>query len=74
MIFCFEYLNRINTLPEDSNEGKFKFVNPDEIKYANIPDSDKLFIWNFVLDNKTNLFSIYIDCESKPYKCIIEQD
>ncbi|MFA5404696.1 MAG: NUDIX domain-containing protein [Ignavibacteria bacterium] len=74
MIFCFEFLNRINTLPADSNEGKFKFISPADIKYANIPDTDKLFIWNFVLESKSNLFSIYIDCENKPFKCIIEQD
>ena len=74
MIFCFEYLNKVDTLPTNSNEGNFIFVNPDEIKYAHIPDTDKLFIWNYVLDNKSNLFSIYIDCETEPYKCIIEQD
>jgi 8-oxo-dGTP diphosphatase len=74
MIFCFEYLININTLPADSIEGRFIFINSEEIKYANIPDTDKLFIWNFVLDDKSNLFSIYIDCENEPYKCIIEQD
>ncbi len=74
MIFCFEYLKQVNELPENSNEGIFKFVNSKKIKYTNIPDTDKLFIWNFVLDKKSNLFSIYIDCSSEPYKCIIEQD
>jgi ADP-ribose pyrophosphatase YjhB (NUDIX family) len=74
MIFCFEYLNQINTLPANSIEGIFKFINQEEIKYANIPDTDKLFIWNYVLDNRSKLFSIYIDCETEPYKCIIEQD
>lgn len=74
MIFCYEYLDRINKLPENSVEGNFKFISPDKIKYANIPDTDKLFIWNFVLENKSNLFSIHIDCETHPFKCIIEQD
>lgn len=74
MIFCYEYLNKINTVPADSNEGRFKFVSPSEIKNANIPDTDKLFIWNFVLENKSNLFSIFIDCKTSPYRCIVEQD
>lgn len=74
MIFCFEYLKETVKLPENSNEGNFVFVSPEKIKYAHIPDTDKLFIWNFVLENKSNLFSIYIDCTSEPYKCIIEQD
>lgn len=74
MIFCFEYLENINTLPPDINEGKFLFLKPEDIEKANIPETDKLFIWNFVLKSKLNTFSIYIDCETTPYKCIIEQD
>ncbi|MBI5403210.1 MAG: NUDIX domain-containing protein [Ignavibacteriae bacterium] len=74
MIFCFEYLKSIDTLPDASNEGLFRFVSPSEIRSANIPDTDKLFIWNFVLKNKSTLFSIHIDCESTPYKCIVEQE
>jgi 8-oxo-dGTP diphosphatase len=74
MMFCFEYLSKIDKLPAVSNEGKFKFVNPSEIKSARIPETDKLFIWNFVLENKSKPFSIYIDCKTSPYKCIIEQD
>lgn len=74
MIFCFEYLNRIEFLPKESNEGKFRFVSPADIKNANIPDTDKLFIWNFVLKDKPDLFSIHIDCESTPFKCTVEQE
>lgn len=74
MIFCFEYLEKIDKLPEISVEGGFTFVNQSDIKYAHIPDTDKLFIWNFVLDCKSNLFSIFIDCTTEPYKCVIEQD
>lgn len=74
MIFCFEYLKKIDTLPGTSEEGRFRFISPSEISSANIPDTDKLFIWNFVLKNKPDLFSIHIDCESKPFKCIVEQE
>ena len=74
MIFCFEYKYHKEELPEVFNEGKFIFVSPEEIKNANIPDTDKLFIWNFVLADKPNPFSIYINCESSPFRCIIEQE
>lgn len=74
MIFCFEYLNSIGKLPENSNEGNFVFVSPEKIKYAHIPDTDKLFLWNFVLGNRKEPFSIYIDCTTEPFKCIIEQE
>jgi len=74
MIFCFEYLNKINKLPDSSVEGKFRFVSPSGILNANIPDTDKLFIWNFVLKNKSSLFSIHIDCRTTPFRCIVEQE
>lgn len=74
MIFCFEYQIRIDKLPPVSNEGRFKFIKSEEIKYAYIPETDKLFIWNFVLEGKPNLFSVYINCEISPFRCIIEQD
>lgn len=74
MIFCFEYLYKIDKLPDSSVEGKFRFVSPEGILKANIPDTDKLFIWNFVLKNKSNLFSIHINCQSDPFRCIVEQE
>lgn len=74
MIFCFEYREKINDLPAASNEGKFVFLNPGKFENANIPETDKLFIWNFVLADKPDPFSIYINCESSPFRCIIEQE
>ena len=74
MIFCFEYLKHIDTLPLDFREGNFRFVKAGDIKHANIPETDKLFIWNFVLKDKANLFSIHIDCNSEPFKCTVEQE
>jgi ADP-ribose pyrophosphatase YjhB (NUDIX family) len=73
MIFCFEYINKVDLLPEKSNEGKFCFLAPVQIEKANIPESDKLYIWKFVLDS-TSLFSIHIDCSDGQYICTVEQD
>ena len=72
MIFCFEYQKKIKKLPPVSNEGKFKFIGKNYIKYAKIPATDKLYIWNFVLRRKS-FFSIYIDCTEKKIRCRIEQ-
>ena len=74
MIFCFEYLNLIKNLPQNCREGNFSFVSPDKIRDMNIPETDKLYIWNFVLNSTTNMFSVHIDCSDEQYKCIVEQD
>lgn len=74
MIFAFLYNKIFDTLPPDFEEGSFRFVHPGEFQNANIPESDKLFIWKFVLSHNQSPFSVHIDCTDKGnYKCIVEQ-
>ncbi|HRE42233.1 MAG TPA: NUDIX domain-containing protein [Ignavibacteria bacterium] len=72
MIFIMEYLKPYDTLPEEFSEGKFSFVSPEKFENLNIPETDKLFLWNFVLNNKS-FFSVHIDCSVNPYKLTTEQ-
>jgi len=74
MLFLFKYKNLIEEKPKDFSEGKYHFIPQEKISKSNIPDSDKLFIWKFVLENKEKFFSIYIDCNQSPYKCNIESE
>ncbi len=74
MIFLFDYTKRLLQKPADSIEGKFVFIPPEEIKNAKIPETDKLYLWNFVLSDKRDFFCIKIDCTKNPYHCIIEQN
>jgi len=74
MIFCFEYKYILETVPEDSNEGRFFFISPENIKNSKIPDTDKLYIWKFVLSDSLSIFSVHIDCSREPYVCTIEQE
>ena len=74
MIFLFEYDKRLNTIPIDSIEGRFVFVPPEKIGTSNIPDTDKLFIWNFVLKDTRDLFCININCDLNPFISKIEQN
>ena len=72
MVFLMGYKKKINYLPEDFNEGKFRFVSKDDIPNSAIPESDKLYIWKFVLDSMQFPFSIFIDCDENPFTCIDE--
>lgn len=72
MMFLLEYNKPLDKLPADFAEGSFEFVPQSEIMKAPIPESDKLFIWNFVLGNNDTFFSISIDCDQSPFRCSIE--
>ena len=74
MLFLFEYKITLNDKPPDFNEGNYMFVPQDKIFSSNVPESDKLYIWNFVLKNNRKFFSIHLDCEETPYKCTIESE
>lgn len=74
MIFLFNYKKRLNSLPPDSNEGRFIFIPPENINTAKIPDTDKLYTWNLVLKDTKEFFCIDIDCTVNPFTCKIEQN
>jgi len=72
MLFAFEYKNSISKIPEDSVEGSFSFVSPKDIYELNIPETDKLYIWKFVLGSSKEIFSIHIDCSKEPAEGFVE--
>ena len=74
MMFLFEYKGILNEQPSDFNEGKYVFVPKNKIYDSNVPDSDKLYIWNFVLKNNGRFFSIHLDCDESPYLCTVESE
>lgn len=68
MMFLFEYKGVIDVLPDRSNEGSFYFMKYEDIMKADIPLTDKLYIWNFVYNRKKEVFHIYIDCSKEPFE------
>ncbi len=74
MMFLFGYKGILNEQPSDFNEGKYVFVPKNKIYDSNVPDSDKLYIWNFVLKNNGRFFSIHLDCDESPYVCTVESE
>jgi len=73
LIYCFLYNKPLNKLPPDNREGTFKFCKISEIPTLKIPDTDKLFIWDFVLKNKSNFFSLLIEFKNNNFSCTVEQ-
>ena len=73
MIFAFEYKKVFEQLPDDISEGRFYFIHPEKFKNSNIPDTDKLYLWKFVLSPKKEVFSLYFDCSENQIKCTVEQ-
>jgi 8-oxo-dGTP pyrophosphatase MutT (NUDIX family) len=72
LIFLYRLKTFVNELPKESVEGGFLFVDPADLDKKNIPETDKLFIWKFVLNSDNGFFSLKIDCNSEPFTCITE--
>lgn len=66
MIFLMEYKRPLNMLPPPCNEGSFQFVHPDDLMKFELPDTDKLFIWNEILEKRNGPFFLTLDCSEYP--------
>jgi len=67
MVFLFEYKKQLDAIPPECNEGKFFFVPESEIMNSNIPETDKKYIWQSILQNKGNdAFFLDMDCTNYP--------
>ncbi|MGB9696270.1 MAG: NUDIX hydrolase [Ignavibacteria bacterium] len=73
LIFCFQYNKHLDKLPPENSEGRFKFYKRSEISMLKIPETDKLFIWDFVLNNKSDFFSLLIEFKDNRFYCAVEQ-
>jgi len=73
MLFAMEYGIAVNEIPPESPEGKFGFFNPSIIRSLHIPPVDKLYLWDFVLNNKKSVFCIDVDCNDGKYTGKIEK-
>lgn len=66
MIFLMEYRNELNELPSACNEGAFTFVRTDKISEYEIPVTDKLFLWEKIINSGNEIFDISLDCTNYP--------
>lgn len=74
LIFCYLYEKTTDILPPEMSEGTFRFIPVSQIFNHKLPETDKLYIWKFVLDNKVKFFSLRIDCSDiNNLICTLEQ-
>ncbi len=66
MIFLMEYTKLLNKIPPECNEGAFSFIHPENLDKHNIPITDKLFIWDKILNNEDIVFMDSLDCTDYP--------
>ncbi|MDZ4713775.1 MAG: NUDIX domain-containing protein [bacterium] len=66
MMFLMLYKKILNKHPPDCNEGSFQFIHPDNFKNFNIPVTDKLFLWEYILRKNDEPFILTIDCSEYP--------
>lgn len=65
MLFLMRYKKHVNELPPDCNEGSFHFIAPEEFITHKIPDTDRKFLWNKIL-NSSEMFEMTLDCSNYP--------
>jgi ADP-ribose pyrophosphatase YjhB (NUDIX family) len=66
MIFLMEYKKELNELPPECNEGAFTFVDINKISEYKIPITDKLFLWEKIINSGNEMFDISLDCTNYP--------
>lgn len=66
MLFLMEYKFTLDILPEKCNEGEFFFIHPDKFYDHEIPVTDRLFLWEKILNRNDELIMMKLDCSNYP--------
>ncbi|CAN5606749.1 hypothetical protein BH10BAC5_BH10BAC5_22090 [soil metagenome] len=68
LMFFYELNFPVNDLPNEINEGKFRFVKENEIFDNLIPDTDRRYFWDMILKSTGKPFEVRLDCSSAPFE------
>ncbi|MFI3291146.1 MAG: NUDIX domain-containing protein [Opitutales bacterium] len=71
LMFLFTSKVKIDSLPEDIDEGSFSFFSRSDIENLKIPETDRKILWKLYDEYKEGFASVYIDC-SNPENMDIE--
>lgn len=66
MIFLMEYKKFLNQIPEPCSEGEFHFIGVKNLYEHKLPVTDRLFIWEKILDENKDFIMLTIDCADYP--------
>jgi 8-oxo-dGTP diphosphatase len=66
MLFLMEYKLSLDILPEKCNEGEFFFIHPENFLNYDLPVTDKLFLWEKILNRNGEMIMMKLDCSNYP--------
>ncbi|MCB0729237.1 MAG: NUDIX domain-containing protein [Ignavibacteriae bacterium] len=66
MLFLMEYKLPLDTLPGKCDEGEFYFIHPDNFFDHDIPVTDRLFLWEKILNRNGEMIMMKLDCSNYP--------
>ena len=66
MIFLMQYRKSVDDLPSDCVEGSYHFIHPENFREHELPQTDKKYIWNNVLNYSGDIFYLRLDCSDYP--------
>lgn len=74
LMFAFDCKKKIENLPPEISEGKFKFFKRSEIDNIKIPQTDREFIWKYFDMYRDKFTAIRVDCTpQKKLDIIVEE-
>jgi 8-oxo-dGTP diphosphatase len=64
LMFLFEVKPRLETLPPDSDEGRFAFVPPSKIESLKLPRTDREQLWPLFWRHRGGFFAAHCHCHA----------
>jgi 8-oxo-dGTP diphosphatase len=65
LMFLFEVLPRVNALPPDHAEGKFRFHSRASLATLPLPQSDREGLWPWFWQHRGGFFAAHCHCDSE---------
>lgn len=62
LMFLFDCGKRLEKLPPEMDEGRFRLFSRSEINSLKIPETDRKFIWKFWDENRSGFAAVRADC------------
>ena len=72
LMFLFDVLQEIDSIPKMINEGNFDFFNRNEINHLDIPPTDHRLVWPYFDKRKDGFWGIRANFGSKSTKIKVE--
>jgi len=62
LMFLFEVKPKLEVLPTDHREGRFRFYHPSELDHLRLPQTDRERIWPWFWEHRGGFFAAHCHC------------